>query len=60
MLPANVLLGVALGVVAGAFLPTIGRKLKAMWVKETSAGKKAVLADVAMLEAEAKKLESKL
>jgi len=34
--------GLAIGFVAGAFTPSIGRKIKSFWVKETQSGIKAV------------------
>lgn len=54
---ADVLLGTGLGVVVGAFMPSIGRKIKAAWVKEGQIGKKDILTG---LDATVKKVESKL
>lgn len=36
----------AVGFVVGAFTPAVGRKIKALFVKETSAAKVAVTAEV--------------
>ena len=40
----DVAIGSGLGVVVGAFLPSIGRKIKALWVKETQVAKKDLVA----------------
>lgn len=45
--------GAAVGFVAGAFLPAVGRKIKALFVKETTQVK-------AELKAEVVKVETKL
>jgi predicted small secreted protein len=56
----DVLIGAGLGVVAGAFVPALGRKIKALYVKialKVVAKAKAEEASVAAkLEAEAKKV----
>lgn len=36
----HTILGVAAGYIAGAFTPAIGRKIKALFVKETQAAEK--------------------
>lgn len=39
-------IGAAFGFVAGAFTPSIGRKIKALFVKETNAAKDAAVNEV--------------
>jgi hypothetical protein len=33
--------GIAIGLVVGAFMPALGRKIKGLWVKETHSAKVA-------------------
>jgi len=42
----DVLLGTGVGVVVGAFLPSVGRKIKSFFVKETQAARLKVLTEV--------------
>lgn len=54
----------AIGFVAGAFAPAVGRKIKALWVKQTQAFAKIVYSDYdkvkSDVKAEAEKIVSKL
>lgn len=56
----DVLIGAGLGVVAGSFVPALGRKIKALYVKLALAivakAKAEEVAVAAKLEAEAKKV----
>lgn len=57
-------IGAAIGFVAGAFTPAIGRKIKALWVKDTqkaitSVKTTAVAAETAV-KTEAEKVAAKL
>lgn len=45
------------GILTGAFLPSVGRSIKALWVKETSKLKTAAVADATKVEQD---LKSKL
>lgn len=39
----NFILGIVIGFIAGAFTPSLGRKIKALFVKQTVAAKDAAL-----------------
>lgn len=54
---SDVALGSGLGFLIGVFAPSVGRKIKALFVKETKALKTAV---VTSAKAEVTKIESKL
>jgi hypothetical protein len=42
MIKLGLILGVLIGVVVGAFMPALGRKIKALFVKESTVAKTAV------------------
>jgi hypothetical protein len=42
-------LSIGVGVIGGAFMPAIGRKIKALFVKETIAAKAVVQADASKI-----------
>lgn len=56
--------GAAIGFVAGAFAPAVGRKIKALWVKETQVVVKGVVNQYDTVakdvKADAEKVASKL
>ena len=54
---ADVLIGTGLGVIVGAFLPSVGRKIKALWIKETQLAEKVVYNEYEKIDA---KVKSKL
>ena len=58
------MIGSGLGLVVGAFTPAIGRKIKALWVKETQVAKKDLVSVTTgvntAVKADAEKVVSKL
>lgn len=60
----DVVLGSGLGFVAGSFAPSVGRKIKALFVKDTQAARMAVLTDITKVKSavaeEAKDVTSRL
>ena len=54
---AGQVIGIGMGLIAGAFVPSLMRKIKALFVKETKAAEAAVLSKVASVNSDiAKKL----
>ena len=50
---AGQIVGICLGIVVGAFMPAIGRKIKGLFVKETTSAKSAATSELGAI---AKKL----
>jgi hypothetical protein len=60
----HIIAGAGLGFLAGAFAPSLGRKIKSLWVKETQEVKKAIYSDYDKasnaVKSETEKIVSKL